>query len=120
MESIRDVTFAALTTAALPWVASAPVIDVAEAKVSVSPTQISRSVSTWSGFISLPVCKLHTERSAWLDLELAFWAENSTEIESLMSEVSAELVEAMSSPLVIETEDDALAWATALVQSANR
>lgn len=118
MESIRDVTFAALTTAALPWMASTPITEVEDVNIFVSPTQISRTVSTWSGFVS--VCDMQTDDSAWLDRELAFWAGDSTELMGLMSQVSDELDSAMASTLNIETEDAALAWATALVQSANR
>jgi hypothetical protein len=118
MESIRDVTFAALTTAALPWLASTPITEVEEVKIFVSPTEISQTVSTWSGFVS--VADMQADDSAWLDRELGFWVGDSTKLMDLMSQVSDELDSAMASTLSIETEDDAFAWATALVQSANR
>lgn len=118
MESMRDVTFAVLTSAALPWVASTPITDVEDVNVCVSPTEISQTSSTWSAVIS--VCDMQPDDPSWLDRETEFWAGDSEELMALMAEVSDELDSAMASTLTIETEEDAVAWATALVQSANR
>lgn len=103
-------TCAAFHSAAVMCV---PITTVQDERIFVAPTEHAQ----WA--VSVSTNSVESAETSWLTQEADFWSSESEQLDTLMSEISEEITSALSSTVTIDTTDDALAWAAALVKSAN-
>lgn len=116
MDSARASSLTVLTCAAFHSAAvmAVPVTSPDDFKIFVAHSnKIQWGASVFTG-------DAETVAPSWFAQEAEFWCSDSAELDALMNEMSDEINSALASNVSLESSADALAWATALVASANR